>query len=89
MEKTIKNSWKVELEKKLKALELEQNEENPHAEQEVENSGYNDTLHIPYIEGFAGKLATDLRVVIVGVTFQKRRTIKNSVCKLKPLKHPD
>ena len=89
VEKTIKNSWKVELEKQLKALVLEQNEENPHAEQEVEDSGYYDTLHIPYIAGFAEKLAKDLRVVNVGVTFQKGRTIFNSVCKLKPLKHPD
>ena len=83
--KTIKNSWKVEFEKQLKALVLEQNEENPHAEQEVEDSGYYDTLHIPYIAGFAEKLAKDLRVVNVGVTFQKGRTIYNSVCKLKPL----
>ena len=89
VEKTIKNSWKVELEKQLKALVLEQNEENPHAEQEVEDSGYYDTLHIPYLAGFAEKLAKDLRVVNVGVTFQKGRTIFNSVCKLKPLKHPD
>ena len=38
VEKTIKNSWKVELEKQLKALILEQNKEYPHAEQEVEDS---------------------------------------------------
>ena len=55
----------------------------------MEDSGYYDTLHIPYIAGFAEKLAKDLRVVNVGVTFQKGRTIFNSICKLKPLKHPD
>ena len=77
MEKTIKNSWKVELEKQLKALILEQNQQYPHAEQEVEDNGYYDTLHIPYIAGFAKKLAKDLRVVNVGVTFQKGKTIFN------------
>ena len=89
MEKTIKNSWKVKLEKQLKALILEQNKEYPHAEQEVEDSWYYDTLHFPYIAEFAEKLAKDLRIVNVGVTFQKWRTIFNSVCKLKPVKHPD
>ena len=42
-----------------------------------------------YIAGFTEKVAKDLRVVNVGVTFQKGRTIFNSICKLKPLKHPD
>ena len=68
----------------MKALLLEQNDE-----QQQEQSDYYDVLHAPYIAGFSEKLAKDLKPIHIGLTFQKGRTIYNSVCKLKPLKHPD
>lgn len=89
VEKTLNNSWKVELEKQLKALLHMQNEEDKNEEQEDEKSGYYDVLHVPYVAGFSEKLAKDLKHVNVGVTFQKGKTIFNSVCKLKPPKHSD
>ena len=52
VEKTLNNSWKVELEKQLKALLHMQNEEEKNEEQEDEKSGYYDVLHVPYIAGF-------------------------------------
>ena len=89
VEKTLKNSWKVELEKQLKTLLHMQNEEQENIEQEHDKSNYDDVLHVPYVAGFSEKLAKDLNRVNVGVTFQKGKTIFNSVCKLKPLKHSD
>ena len=89
VEKTLKNSWKVELEKQLKALLHMQNEEQENVEQEDDKSNYYDVLHVPYVAGFSEKLAKDLNRVNVGVTFQKGKTIFNSVCKLKPPKHSD
>ena len=61
VEKTLNNSWKVELEleKQLKALLHMQNEEEKNEEQEDENSGYYDVLHVPYVAGFSEKLAKD------------------------------
>jgi len=55
----------------------------------MKKSGYYDVLHVPYVAGFSEKLAKDLKHVNVGVTFQKGKTIFNSVCKLKPPKHSD
>ena len=59
----MNNSWKEELEKQLKALIREQNEENMYAEQEEEEekSSYYDTLHVPYIAGLSEQLAKDLK----------------------------
>ena len=89
VEKTLKNSWKVELEKQLKALLHMQNDEQENVEQEDDKSNYYDVLHVPYVAGFSEKLAKDLNCVNVGMTFQKGKTIFNSVCKLKPPKHSD
>ena len=84
VQKTVKKSWKIELEKEMKALLLEQNEE-----QQEEKSDYYNVLHAPYIAGFSKQLARELKIIHIGLTFQKGRTIYNSVCKLKPIKHPD
>ena len=84
MVKTINKSWKVELKKAMKELFLDQNEN-----QQKEESEYHDTLHAPYIAGFSEQLARDLKQIKIGVTFQKGNTLYNSVCKLKPQKHPD
>jgi len=89
VERTMNNSWKEELEKQLKALIREQNEENMYAEQEEEKSSYYDTLHVPYIAGLSEQLAKDLKVINVGVTFQRGRTVFDSICKLKPSSHRD
>ena len=59
------------------------------AEHEEEKSSSYDTLHIPYIAGFSEQLAKDLKVVNVGVTFQRGRTVFDSMCKLKPSSHRD
>ena len=82
----MNNSWKEELEKRLKALICEQ---NMNAEHEEEKSSYYDTLHVPYIAGLSEQLAKDLKVINVGVTFQRGRTIFDSICKQKPLRHRD
>jgi len=66
-----------------------QNEEKENEEQEDEKSGYYDVLHVPYVAGFSEKSVKDLKHVNVGETFQKGKTIFNSVCKLKPPKHLD
>ena len=68
----------------MKELLLEQNEN-----QQKEESKYYDVLHAPYIAGFSEQLARDLKQIKIGVTFQKGNTLYNSVCKLKPEKHPD
>ena len=66
VETTVKKSWKIELEKEMKALLLEQNEE-----QQEEKSDYYDVLHIPYIAGFSEQLARHLKPIHIGLTFQK------------------
>ena len=68
----------------MKELLLEQNEN-----QQKEESEYHDVLHAPYISGFSEQLARDLKQIKIGVTFQKGNTLYNSICKLKPQKHPD
>ena len=50
---------------------------------------YYNTLHVPYIAGFLEQLAKDLKLVNVGVTFQRDRNIFDSICKLKPSRHRD
>ena len=47
----VKKSWKIELEKEMKALLLEQNKK-----QQEETSDYYDVLHAPYIAGFSEQL---------------------------------
>ena len=85
----MNNSWKEELEKQLKALICEQNEENMNAEHEEEKSSYYDTLHVPYIAGFSEQLAKDLKVINVGATLQRDVPFRHSICKLKPSRHRD
>ena len=62
----VKKSWKIELEKEMKALLLEQNEE-----QQEEKSDNYDVLHAPYIAGFSERLARDVKPIHTGLTFQK------------------
>ena len=53
VEKTINDSWKVELKKQI-YNELE--EVDPDHHEKEEKSEYFDTLHAPYIAGFSEKL---------------------------------
>ena len=48
----MNNSWKEELEKQLKALICEQNEENMNAKQEEERGSYYDTLMYHTLQDF-------------------------------------
>ena len=82
VERTINNSWKVELKKEIYASLHE--EDILHQNEEEENPGYFETLQAPYIAGFSEWLAKDLNCINVGVTFKKGQTLSNSFCKLKP-----
>ena len=82
VERTINNSWKVELKKEIYASLHE--EDILHQNEEEENPGYFETLQAPYIAGFSERLAKDLNCINVGVTFKKGHTLSNSFCKLKP-----
>ena len=79
--RTIKDSWKRELEKEMKQLQTEQ-----HGEQQEDNSEYYDTLYAPYIAGFSEKLAKDLRNLNIGVTFQKGSTHLQLILQIKTTK---
>ena len=58
---------------------------NEHFEEHPpDDSGYYDVFHAPYIAGFSERLVKDLKTLNIGVTFQKGRTLFNSLCKLKP-----
>jgi len=81
VEKTINDSWKVELKKQI-YNELE--EADPEHHEKAEKSEYFDTLHAPYIARFSEKLAKDLKHINVGITFSKGCTFFNSFCRLKP-----
>ena len=48
--RTIKDSWRKELEKEVKQLQTEQ-----HGEQQDNNNEYYDPLHTPYNAGFSEK----------------------------------
>ena len=82
VDRTINNSWKVELKKQV-YTSLSEEGILDHEEEE-ENPGYYNTLNAPYIAGFSERLAKDLNGIDVGVTFCKGRTLYNSLCRLKP-----
>ena len=82
VDRTINNSWKVELKKQV-YTSLSEEGILDHEEEE-ENPGYYNTLNAPYIAGFSERLAKDLKGIDVGVTFCKGRTLYNSFCRLKP-----
>jgi len=82
VERTINNSWKVELKKQIYASLDE--EDILHQNEEDENPGYFETLQAPYIAGFSERLAKDLNCINVGITFRKGHTLSNSFCRLKP-----
>ena len=81
VEKTINDSWKVELKKQI-YIELDEVDLDHHKTEE--KSEYFNTLHAPYIAGFSEKLAKDLKHINVGITFSKGHTFFNSFCRLKP-----
>ena len=72
VEKTIKDSWRIDLEKELKNTMKDSNEH--FEEHPPDDSGYYDIFHAPYIAGFSERLAKDLKTLNIGVTFQKGRT---------------
>ena len=61
MERTVKDSWKIELEKELKKIaeELRKAELDTHQEEEKPNREYFDILYAPYIAGFSERLQKD------------------------------
>jgi hypothetical protein len=76
IEKTIQNSWKIEMMKKLKE-ELGQEEELP-------NRNFYDILHAPYIQGFSELLQRQLKPFNVGFVPMKGEKIRTAICNLKP-----
>ena len=74
--KTIDDSWAIELKKAL--LEAAQKDE------ENEQSEYHNVLHAPYIQGFSEKLQKDLRKLGIGFVMKKGETLKTKLCKMKP-----
>ena len=65
VERTINNSWKVELKKQIYAS---LDEEDTLLQNEDENPGYFETLQAPYIAGFSERLAKDLNCINVGIS---------------------
>ena len=61
VERTVRDSWKIELEKELKKLaeELRKAELDTHQEEEKTDEEYFDVLYAPYIAGFAERLQKD------------------------------
>ena len=82
VDRAINNSWKIELKKQIDASFYDEN--NQDIDKPEENPGYYDTINVPYIAGFSEKLAKDLKLINIGVTFRKGKTLYNSFCKLKP-----
>ena len=68
MERTVKDSWKIELEKKMKKIaeELRKAELDTHQEEEKTNKEYYDVLYAPYIAGFSESLQKELKPLKVG-----------------------
>jgi hypothetical protein len=75
---TIKQSWSIEVTKKLKKLADEGKKE---AKKDAE---YFDVLNVPYVAGFTEGLQKKLNKLQVGVTAKKGVTLYNHLCKLKP-----
>ena len=84
VQKTIKESWKIELEKEMKRIaeEVKQIEElNPRPAEEQSNEDYDDVLYVPYISGFSERLQKDLSQLKVGVAYQTGTTLFSMVGK--------
>ena len=91
VDKTINQSWKIELEKEMKRIaeEIRKNEQPDTHPEEEDTSEYYDCLYAPYIEGFSEKLQKDLKSLKVGVAFKTTKTLFCMVCKLKPKREID
>ena len=61
VEKTIKDSWRIELEKELKNSTMDSNDD--FADHPTDDSGYYDVFHAPYIAGLSERLAKDLKTL--------------------------
>ena len=91
VDKTINQSWKIELEKEMKRIaeEIRKNEQPDTHPEEEDTSEYYDCLYAPYIEGFSERLQKDLKSLKVGVAFKTTKTLFCMVCKLKPKREID
>jgi hypothetical protein len=73
---TIKESWPIEITKKLQRLAGEK--------EDKKNDKYFDVLNVPYIAGFTEGLQKKLAKFQIGVTPKKGITLYHHLCKLKP-----
>ena len=91
VEKTVNQSWKIELEKEMKRIaeEVRRNEQPITHPDEEETSEYYDCLYAPYIQGFSERLQKDLKSLKVGVAFKTTKTLFCMVCKLRPKREVD
>ena len=74
--KTINDSWAIELKKEL--MEAAQKDSNN------ENDQYYNVLHTLYVQGFSEKLQKNLNKLGIGFVMKKGETLKTKLCKLKP-----
>jgi hypothetical protein len=85
VERTIKECWKIELEKEMKRLAEELAEiEKPEVHPDEKNEDYYDVLYAPYIAGFSERLQKALSPFKIGIAHKTERTLFNPICKLRP-----
>ena len=81
VEKTIQDSWKIEMIKGLKEQFAEKTEEK--------EEDYHDVFHAPYVQGISEVLQNELSKLEVGFVMKKGRTLQSELCKLKPKRNLD
>jgi hypothetical protein len=75
VEKTMKDSWEIEMKKSIVAeIDIQVDEKN---------KGYYDIIQAPYVKGFSEKLQGDLKKINVGLVMKKSTTIRSLACRLK------
>ena len=81
VERTVRDSWKIELEKELKKIaeELRKAELDTHQEEEKTDEEYFDVLYAPYIAGFSERLQKDLRPLKIGLAYKTGTTLFSRV----------
>ena len=90
VERTIKESWKIELEKEMKRLAEELAEiEKPEVHPDEKNEDYYDVLYAPYIAGFSERLQKALSPFKIGIAHKTERTLFSLICKLRPKREID
>ena len=73
VERTVKASWKIELEKEMKRLAEEVAEiEKSEVHADEKNEEYYDVLYAPYIAGFSERLQKSLSPFKVGIAHKQK-----------------